>query len=130
MLTGVRSFSAFCGLVLLSSCGGGGDDGTVCTADLRAGIVINVSDAITGSPANCGSHATLTTAGYSEVAPRFPQGSPCDDRIGYGAAWERPGVYTVVVSKPGYQDFTANNVIVRPGECHVTTVTLDVRLSP
>jgi len=128
MLPGVRLSSALCGLALLSSCGGG-DESISCTAEARFGISIHVSDATTGNFINCGSSATITTLGYSEVAHPF-QGPGCRDQDGYGGAVERPGVYTVVVSKPGYQDFTANSVIVRPGECHVTTAVLDVRLSP
>jgi hypothetical protein len=134
MLTGVRTFAVLrigSALVLLSSCGGGvapPEDGIACTANLVAGISIRIFDAPSGNPAACGARATVTAPGFSEVDQISV--TPCADSMPILAVFERPGTYSVVVSKTGYQDFTANNVVVTPGVCHVNTVSLDVRLSP
>ena len=42
--------------------------------------------------------------------------------------YERPGVYDVLVQKPGYEDWTAENVRVRDGTCNVQTIDLQARL--
>jgi hypothetical protein len=44
------------------------------------------------------------------------------------AARERVGTYSVVVSKPGYQDFIATNLVVTANICHVNTVSIDARM--
>ena len=71
----------------------------------------------------------MTAPGFSEVDQVF--GTQCsDDGMPIFAVLERPGTYTVVVSKPGYQDFRIDNVVVARDVCHVITVAIDARLSP
>lgn len=102
-----------------------------CTANVAAGISIRVFDAPTGNPAACGATATVTAPGFSEVDHVPGNGTPgCDNSMSILAALERAGTYTVVVSKPGYQDFRADNVVVTSDVCHVTTVRIDARLNP
>ena len=48
--------------------------------------------------------------------------------VSMSAATERPGVYSVVVRKEGYWDWTTNNVRVEEDLCGVLTVTLQARL--
>jgi hypothetical protein len=45
------------------------------------------------------------------------------------AAFERPGTYSVTVSKAGYLDFAINDVVVTAGVCHVNAVTVEARMS-
>ena len=121
--------------MVLSSCGGGDSplppDEIVCTANVAAGISIRVFDAPTGNPAACGATATITAPGFSETDQPIGNGTPaCDDGQSILGVFERPGTYTVVVSKPGYQDFRADNVVVNRDVCHVITVRIDARLSP
>src|SRR4051812_30670402 len=130
---GPRQFATIC-FLLTSGCGGG-DEGrealVVCTADVRAGISIRVFDAVTGNPAACGARATVTAPGFSETEQPIG-GTACRDDFGIGAVYERPGTYSVVVSKAGYQDFHADNIVVgkTADGCHVITVAVDARLSP
>ena len=54
----------------------------------------------------------------------------CPDSLALSAAHERPGTYTVTVSKPGYRDFTQSNIVVGADVCHVITVQITARLAP
>ena len=91
------------------------------------GISIHVFEAASGNAGGCGARATVTAPGFSEVDQSF--GMPCSDSVPILAVFERPGVYSVVVSKPGYQDFRVDNVVVARDTCHVITVAIDARLS-
>lgn len=125
-------------LLLLSACGGssdapeqgqGGAGGTfACTAEARAGIAIQVIDAVSGKPIACGAHAVVTAGTYSESVDK-PAIAGCSDGDPLGAAYERPGTYAITVSKSGYRDFTIKDVVVAADVCHVTTVTVEARLS-
>jgi hypothetical protein len=49
--------------------------------------------------------------------------------MGLMAAWERPGTYSISISKAGYLYLTINDVVVTTGVCHVNTVTVDAKLN-
>ena len=97
-----------------------------CTDEARAGLTITVVDAWNGRipiPATI----TLTDGNYTEtVGPDTIGGEPGL----YAAAWERPGVYDIQVSSPGYDLVTVQDVEVRADECHVITEQLEVPLQP
>lgn len=46
------------------------------------------------------------------------------------SAGERPGTYTVTVSKPGFRDWQRAGIVVTADECHVHPVELSARLQP
>jgi len=116
---------------LLAGCGVFEDDGTSCTADHRAGILIYVVDNVTGNPVSCGAMATITADGYAEDVGNPFAGSPsCDDSIPLAGAGERPGTYTVTVARTGYYNQTTTGVVVTAGVCHVNTVTVEARMQP
>jgi hypothetical protein len=46
------------------------------------------------------------------------------------AAFERTGTYDVSVTRKGHRDWTAADVVVTAGVCHVETVTLQAQLVP
>lgn len=48
--------------------------------------------------------------------------------LSLGGAYERPGVYALVVVSDEYETYTDTNIIVRNGSCHVKLVKLDVTL--
>jgi hypothetical protein len=117
----------------LSGCGGDSNDaatgpggGIVCTANLVPALSISVLDDATGMGTACGATAVVTEGPFSETVqtPAFPA---CDDFV-LGAALERTGTYSVVVSKAGYQNFTASNIVVTANPCHVNTVTVTARM--
>lgn len=119
-------FLEFIALPLVSGCGGGNEP-VVCTASLDAGIVIKVIDNASGNPASCGARAVITTNGYLETVEN-PVATSCLDTMPLAGAYERPGTYSITVSKAGYSDFTADNIVVTSGVCHVNTVTMEARL--
>jgi len=116
--------------LLVAACGGDTDSEQpiVCTTELRPGITLTVLEDATGAPASCGAQALITASGYSETV-QHPSTMPgCADTVPLSGAYERPGVYNVTVSKPGFRDVTLGNLAVEAGVCHVNTVTATVRL--
>ena len=101
--------------VLLSSC-------AVCPAIALPYLTVEVRDAQTGAPAAEGATGTATDGTFTDPLNTF------DNLVMYPETYERPGVYDVLVQKPGYEDWTAENVRVRDGECNVQTVDLEARL--
>lgn len=116
--------------VLLGACGGdtSNEEPVLCTTELRPGITLTVLEDATGAPASCGAQALITASGYSEAVRHPPMIPNCADTLPLSGAHERPGVYNVTVSKPGFQDAALTNLVVAAGVCHVTTVTATVRL--
>ena len=116
-------------LLFLPGCGEVVEDNpTVCTTEARAGIVISVVDSATGSPIACGAHAVITAPGFAQDVDAMPP--PCDDRNALSGAHERPGTYSVTVSRPGYYDLTMNGIVVSAGACHVNTTAVEARMIP
>jgi hypothetical protein len=96
-----------------------------CTADSRAGVVVELRDARTGAPASvAGASLVVREQGVvidSVGAPAELAGTSAHH---LGAAHERAGVYSLTVRKPGYRDWTREDVRVAPGVCHVVTARL------
>ena len=109
----------------ISACGGDEDERNVaCTTDIKPALSIRVVDA-TGNAIAAGATATVTDGPFSQTV----QNPTCDGCL-LSAANERVGVYSVVVSKAGYQDFTASNIVVTANRCHVNTVTVTALMVP
>ena len=118
-------FGLICATLFLAGCGGDSAnerDQVVCTTELRPGITVTVQDA-SGAPASCGAQAVITAAGYSETVQN-PAGPGCVNSLVLSGAAERPGQYTVTVSKQGFPNVVFNNVAVSADVCHVITVPL------
>jgi hypothetical protein len=125
--------STFLSLSLLICLTGCGSEETpevpVCTASIEPAISIEVRDASTNAQISCGAQALIEKAGYQETIEN-PTGPNCYDGIMLQGAYERPGVYTVTVTKPGYSPWSIDNVIVTSNICHVNTVTLQAAMQP
>jgi hypothetical protein len=67
---------------------------------------------------------TLRDGDYSESTDQVHSG-----RFLAGA-WERPGVYDVTVTKPGFVPWTMARVTVEADECHVVPSELRAELKP
>lgn len=118
--------------ILLPLCGCDSYDGIFCTAEYVPGICISVVDAVTGSPAACGATAWVIDDEYSDLlsdscVPSQPDSLQSPVLRG---AWERPGVYTVFITKLGYRPWSCGDVVVTEDRCHVRTVELEARLEP
>lgn len=116
------SVAAFAAIALFSCKNEGPSGGRICTTEARAGIQVTIRDAATSAPAAQGAIATAQDQSYTDTLQGF------FDSLTVAGAYERPGVYTVVVKKAGYRDWRQTNILVTSDECHVITVTLDARL--
>ena len=92
----------------------------MCTMEARSGITVAVlgadGDSLTVTPTG-----TLRDGSYEESL------QPFGHRL--SGAVERKGTYDVAVAAPGYQAWDTTGVVVTADECHVQTVSLDVRLA-
>jgi hypothetical protein len=95
----------------------------MCPDEARPMITILVLNASTGQPAAEGAGGSITDGAFSARLLRrgYNHLSPAADR---------PGTYTVLVQKPGYQDWTRTDVRVRGGECGTENVDLEASLVP
>lgn len=94
--------------------------GLACTAEAVFGISVTVLDG-SGAPAAEGAEGTLVDGTYEETLAVLGPSS-------MAGAVERPGTYDVAVAKAGYRTWSAQNITVTAGECHVTPVTLEANL--
>lgn len=103
--------------------------GPVCSLELVYGISVTVEDSLTGAPAASGAQLVARDGAYADTVT-VPTTAPDADRTALQAASERPGLYTVTVTKAGFLTWERRNVFVTAGECHVRTVHLTARLQP
>jgi hypothetical protein len=112
-------------LLMSTGCGDdrvGGPLYEACTAIFAYGLSIDVTDAVTGAP-------------LEGVSAEVRDGDFVDPYVSvFGStvvgAGERAGVYTVVIRKEGYRDWTRSGIVVTADRCHVMGVHLDAALEP
>ena len=98
-----------------------GLDTVNCDTSAAAGLSIVVTQG-EGGPVLCDAIVTISNGVVSEKLEAA--GTPCT----YTGAYERPGTWTVAVSKAGLQAETKNGVVVEMGQCHVQTQRLTIVL--
>ena len=121
--------AASCGLLCMPQAGCD-DDGLFCTSESVPGIVVEVRDAATGAPAACGATAWLISGSWSEVRVA-DWGCDLPDSLQspyLQGAYERRGVYTVLIIKDGYAPWSHSGIEVLGDRCHVRTVKLKAML--
>lgn len=102
----------------LVACGGGND--TACTSEARSSVMLTVLDTL-----------GLPMRGY-DVAFQIDKGSvqkiTCESSDACAITYEQSGVFSMTVSKPGFNS-TSLDVTVSRDECHVMTqrVTLTLK---
>jgi len=111
------------GLILLAftACNDDGS-GLICTDIFAYGLTIEVTDATTLLPITEAS-GTATEGEYQEELESIGTGT----LVGAG---ERPGTYDIVVTAPGYQEWTRDEVTLGFDGCHVVGQSFDARLQP
>ena len=97
--------------------------GTACTTEARPAISITPVDALTGDTIRAAGTATVRDGAFVETQSNTPPLPP-----GFSLAYERAGTYDITVDVPGYRQWTREEVRVRRGECHVTTLVITARL--
>ena len=93
-----------------------------CIDDPRAAISLWVLDSITGEFAGSGARAIASDGEYADT-------SFADETIfPYFMARNRPGTYTLVVEKSGYQTWTRSGITAPGYGCHVQGVVVTALL--
>jgi hypothetical protein len=110
------------GLMALGACTSNTDP-VICTADLRAGLVVTVLDSASGQAIASSSLVVARQGTFADTAR-------VSSAATYGLLYERAGVYDVTVSHAGYRDWHRSGVTVPADRCHVQTVALTARLQP
>lgn len=130
----LQGFVALCCAGTLGACSGGNsqnplaDEGLVCTTDVRPGIVVEIRDGSSGAPiAETADGEAIDMDGTElELEPYSFNGD--GEMTARATAYERPGRYRVNVRHNGYANWTAEDVTVEAGACHVTMTTLQADL--
>lgn len=108
-------------LLVLASCNP--NEKYICTEEARAGLNVYVNDSETIQILQQEVTVWAVMGSYQEVLIR-----PSSDAGPFSGAFERPGIYSIITSKPGYINDTIQPVVVRQDECHVIPEVIYVRL--
>lgn len=118
------------GLFLLLSVGcdsGGG--GTICPLVAEPAVVVEVRNANTGKPEAEGAIGILVNGSYTDsmgIHAKNADGIP----VSLAGGYERSGIYTVRIEKPGFQTWLKEEVYVERRECGPETEMLLAQLTP
>jgi hypothetical protein len=99
--------------------------GIACTSELRANLVVEVRDSLTGAPAAWGATGiAVHDGGRTTTLSAF-------DSLHLGGSWarEQAGGYHVSVRKPGYTPVETRSSVDEDA-CHVKTGRVQVRIAP
>jgi hypothetical protein len=107
----------------LSACGEDPID-ISCPDILRPMMLIGVQNAGTGQSAAEGATGSISQGAFSSPLVPYDAGRLTPQVTG------RPGTYTVLVQKAGFQDWTRTGVQVDADECGTETVHLEAFLVP
>lgn len=97
--------------------------GVACTTQFVYGLAVTVRDQASGERV-CDAEVVAVAASYRETLTAF--GPP--DACTYPGAGERPGVYELSASRPGYRPATVTGVRVGADECHVIPIQVTVEM--
>lgn len=97
---------------------------TPCTPSIEPAITVTVADAQTGTFLR----ATIVATDGNFKEELNLRGVTAAGQVIYGGAFERPGIYTVRVSRDGYETSTLKDIKVTKEQCHVLTRHLTVML--
>ena len=100
----------------------------VCPKILSPGVAIEVRDGATGALAASGTKLVAQAGTYAD-SMSFPANQPEADAQHLTGAY-RPGVYTLTVTKAGYQPWVKTHVEVSAARCGVNRVVLTALLEP
>jgi hypothetical protein len=89
-----------------------------CTAVALAGVVVEIRDSIDGTPLAATARGVVREGAYTDSLQLAGAGT---DALVRSAAYERAGIYTVIVEHEGYALWRRDAVWVRGDDCHVET---------
>lgn len=101
----------------------------VCTAELRPAFAVTVQDDSTGAFIASGATLIVQDGAFADTAA-FPAGQPefNSRALTPSRTFERPGTYTIRVTRPPYITHVAVGIPVTSDGCHVQTQALSLRL--
>ena len=113
-----------CAVVALSL---GGCTEPGCTLVAVPGVVVEIRDGAEGAPLAAAARGVVHDGPYTDSLELF--GAAANGQaISRAAAYERPGVYDVIVEHEGYEQWHREGIRVRGGDCHVETEHLRAEL--
>ena len=113
-------------LLMASTCENSSDDNQiVCTLEAVAGLSVTVIDSQTNLPLVENVIVTAADGNYQENLELVP-----GLEYIFSGAYERVGIYTLTVTKEGYQTYTSSPITVTRNVCHVITEQVQVVLIP
>lgn len=104
-----------------------------CPGVLSPAVEVEVLDSVTLRPAAGGASGWVREGAYQDSLRVIGWTGPAitdSTAIRMAGAYERPGAYTVEISRPGYVDWRREGVRAREGSCGVQTVKLTAKLRP
>ena len=113
----------FAPLLMSSTCDDDDDDQIVCTQQFVYGLNVVVLNAATGNPLVEGVTVEATDGSYNETLQVIP-----GLEYSFAGAGERAGVYTVTITKSGYQTYISSPIVVNRDFCHVIPQSVTVNL--
>lgn len=113
-------------LTALASCSANEPNQVVCTMEARSSFAITVVDSVSGQNLAPGATVRVTAGAFSDTLTTPGPGATAYS----GGVYERPGTYTVAVTRPGYLPWQRSGVAVGRDECHVIPYQTTVRLRP
>jgi len=90
---------------------------------------VQVQDSVTGAWIAAGAKLVARSGTYAD-SMSYAAGDPIFNAEALFGAYEHAGVFTVTVTKVGYESWVKSNVLVTADECHVNTTQLTARLKP
>jgi hypothetical protein len=93
-----------------------------CTTSVEPGVVVEIRDAVDGTPIAATASASVTEGSFQDSLRLY------DGSLTRAGADEREGTYTLRVFHTGYVTWEQAAVRVRDRGCHVETVTLQANL--
>lgn len=112
-------------LLMASTCESEDDEQILCTTEFVSGLHVDVLDAVTHEPLTEGVQVKAVDGTYQEILYL---------NVGlettFKGAGERIGLYTITVTKEGYETYTSSPIGVTANVCHVNPQQLTVNLQP
>ena len=109
-------------ILLVSTALAGCSDWAGCTTSVEPGIVVEIRDAVDGTPIAATASGRVIEGSFQDSLRLY------DGSLTRAGADEREGTYTVRVLHTGYAAWEQTGVRVRDTGCHVDTVTLQANL--
>jgi hypothetical protein len=90
-----------------------------CTLIAVPGVVVEIRDSVDGAPLAATARGVVQEGAYTDSLQLH--GAADADALVRSAAYERAGVYTVIVEHEGYAQWRQGGVWVHGDDCHVET---------